>query len=133
MTDFLDFKTLKRPPKPNTALIAPAGYTPLETPDAAPPDLPVAPDEAFARLLALIEGRGDWKLVAADGATRRVRFIAVTKLLRFKDDIDVTILPVDGAAGHSTFAAYSRSRVGYSDLGTNRKRLDDLSAALSLP
>lgn len=133
MTDFLDFQTLKRPPKPNTALIAPAGYTPLEAPDAAPPELPFPPAETFARLLSMIEARRDWKLVAADGATARVRFIAVTKLLRFKDDIDVTILPVDGAPGHSTFAAYSRSRVGYSDLGTNRKRLDDLSAALSLP
>lgn len=133
MKDFLDFKTLKRPPKPNTALIAPAGFTPLETPDAAPPQLSLTPSETFARLLSLIESRGDWKLVAADGATGRVRFIAVTKLLRFKDDIDVTILPVDGAPGQSTFAAYSRSRVGYSDLGTNRKRLDELSAALSLP
>jgi uncharacterized protein (DUF1499 family) len=133
MTDFLDFRTLKRSPKPNSALIAPAGFTPLEAPDAAPPELPFAPAEAFARLLAMIEARPDWKLVAADGATGRLRFIAVTKLLRFKDDVDVTILPVDGAPGHSTFAAYSRSRVGYSDLGTNRKRLDGISAALSLP
>ncbi|PKP80048.1 MAG: hypothetical protein CVT79_16945 [Alphaproteobacteria bacterium HGW-Alphaproteobacteria-18] len=133
MTDFLDFQTLKRPPKPNTALIAPEGFTPLEAPDAAPPVLPFPPAETFARLISLIESRRDWKLVAADGATGRLRFIAVTKLLRFKDDIDVTILPVDGAPGHSTFAAYSRSRVGYSDLGTNRKRLDGLSAALSLP
>ncbi|ABI76250.1 conserved domain protein [Hyphomonas neptunium ATCC 15444] len=133
MTDFLDFQTLKRPPKPNTALIAPEGFTPLETPDGAPPVLPFPPAETFARLLAMIEAEPGWKLVAADGATGRLRFIAVTKLLRFKDDVDVTILPVDGAPSQSTFAAYSRSRVGYSDLGTNRKRLDGLSAALSLP
>jgi len=133
MTDFLDFQTLRRPAKPNTALIAPAGFTPLEAPDAAPPELPFPPAESFARLLAMIEARGSWKLVAADGATGQVRFIAVTRLLRFKDDVDVTILPVDGAPGRSTFAAYSRSRVGYSDLGANRKRLDELAAALSLP
>lgn len=133
MTEFLDFAALKRPPKPNTALIAPEGFTPLEMPDAIPPELPFPPAEAFARLLAMIEGRKDWRLVAADGGTGRVQFIAVTKLLRFKDDVDVTILPIRGSPDRSTFAAYSRSRVGYSDLGTNRKRLDVLSVALSLP
>ena len=43
------------------------------------------------------------------------------------------VLPVAGQPEKSTFAAYSRSRVGYSDLGANRKRLDAFSAALLTP
>jgi len=43
-------------------------------------------------------------------------------LFRFADDIDVQAIPVDG--GKSALAIYSRSRVGYSDLGVNRKRIE---------
>ena len=63
----------------------------------------------------------------------RLNFVATSAIMRFKDDVDVVVLPVTGQPDKSTFAAYSRSRVGFSDLGANRKRLDAFSAALLTP
>ncbi len=50
-----------------------------------------------------------------------VEALFVTKLLRFKDDVSFEL---DEEAGLLHFR--SASRVGYSDLGTNRKRMDAL-------
>ena len=133
MTDFLDFQSLERPASPNTALIAPAGFTPQATADAAAPEFARSPQDTFKRLLQHVEARRDWKDLAADPAELRLRFVAVTRLLRFKDDVDIIVLPVAGKADRSTLAAYSRSRLGYSDLGTNLKRLKALNDDLALP
>lgn len=133
MTDYLDFQALERPASPNTALIAPPGYAPKARPDAPAPEFARSPQDTFARLVKLAEARRDWIQVAADPAAMRVRFVAVTRLLRFKDDIDVIVLQVVGKPDRSTLAAYSRSRLGYSDLGANIKRLRALCADLALP
>lgn len=62
------------------------------------------------------------------------RYVAVTPTLRFRDDVDVLILPAVG--GGSTMAVYSRSRIGLWDLGANRARIlrlqSDLNQELSL-
>lgn len=132
MTGYVDFSLLKRPASPNTALIAPPGFSLGEAQaDAAAPIFDVEPEELFTRALRLINARRDWRLVDQDKAQMKLKFIAVTALLRFKDDIDVQIVGVP--PGKSSYAAYSRSRVGYSDLGANRKRLDAFGAALQTP
>lgn len=133
MSDFINFKTLTRPGSPNTALLAPAGVTPSAEPDGAAPVYDVAPGELYLRLLRLIGDRRDWQLGTQDAGGLRLNFVAVTPLMRFKDDVDVAVLPVAGQPAQSTFAAYSRSRVGYSDMGANRKRLAQLAAALQAP
>ncbi len=133
MDPFIDFTALRRPPSPNTALIAPAGVTPLARPDAAPPVFDESPGALFARLDRLVRAERGWREVQADPAGLRLRFVAVTPLFRFRDDVDIAVLPVSGAPERATLAAYSRSRVGYSDVGTNRRRLDRLIAALATP
>ena len=133
MTDFLDFQSLERPASPNTALIAPPGVTPQAATDGPAPEFARSPQETFDRLRQLVEARRDWQGLAADPGKRRLRFVAVTPLLRFKDDVDIMVLPVAGNPDRSTLAAYSRSRLGYSDLGTNLKRLKALYNDLALP
>jgi uncharacterized protein (DUF1499 family) len=133
MAGFVEFGALTRPASPNTALIAPQGFATRAVSDGAAPVFPRSPEETFARLLAMIEARRDWQLAASDAGALRVRFVAVTPLMRFKDDVDVQVLPADDQPGRSTLAAYSRSRAGYSDLGTNLKRLKALCEGLSLP
>jgi uncharacterized protein (DUF1499 family) len=93
----------------------------------------VAPGELYMRALRLI---GEKPRVAARLSrmpAMRLNFVATSALMRFKDDVDLVFLPVTGQPDKSTFAAYSRSRVGYSDLGANLKRLDALAAALLTP
>ena len=53
--------------------------------------------------------------------------------MRFKDDVDILVLPVEGHDHQSTLAIYSGSRLGYSDLGTNGKRVNALLTALAMP
>jgi uncharacterized protein (DUF1499 family) len=133
MPGFIDFKTLQRPASPNTAFLAPPGFASAAAPDGSPPVYDAAPGELYQRALRFVTDRGGWQLGEQDPASLRLSFIAVSPLMRFKDDVDLQILPVDGQPAKSTFAAYSRSRVGYSDLGANRKRLDALSGALMSP
>ncbi len=56
----------------------------------------------------------------------RISFIAVTPLMKFKDDVYVQAVPVDGDPARSSVAVYSASRIGYSDMGTNAKRVKEL-------
>ena len=75
-----------------------------------------------AALVTLLEGWPRTTIVASEGDL--VRAECRTRLLRFTDD--VTFL-VDEAAG--CVHVRSASRVGYSDLGANRKRIEALRAA----
>jgi len=124
MTDFLHFKSLKRPPKPNTCLAAPDNHCLAAEPDFAPPILAMTGRGLHSKLSEIIAAERRWGQVKTDPETLRIKFVATTGLMRFKDDVDIEIIPVD--QGKSTMAIYSRSRVGYSDLGANRKRVNDL-------
>ena len=59
----------------------------------------------------------------------RARYVAVTPLMRFRDDVDVLIRPV--SAQQTRVAVFSRSRIGVSDLGANAARIEALQARLS--
>ena len=133
MTDFIDFQTFKRPAKPNSWFVAPDGFTDTGLPDETSPVFDRTPAALFQDIMQMIAARDDWKITASDPAAGRISFIAVTKLLRFKDDVDILVLPVPGHDHQSTLVVYSRSRVGYSDLGTNGKRVNALLSALAMP
>ncbi len=57
-----------------------------------------------------------------------LRFVRTTPLMRFKDDITVTIIPLGD--GRCRIEAESRSRVGRGDLGQNPRNVDELLSAL---
>lgn len=84
-----------------------------------------APVEAVAAAVERLE-RGVERRPEAGGL--RLRYVAVTPMLRFRDDVDLLILPDDDTG--SRVAVYSRSRVGLSDLGTNRRRVEALERRL---
>lgn len=133
MTDFIDFQTFKRPAKPNNWLVAPDGFADSALPDESSPVFDRTPAALFEDIMQMVAARSDWKITASDPASGRISFIAVTRLLRFKDDIDILVLPVAEHDHQSTLVVYSRSRVGYSDLGTNGKRVNALLSALAMP
>ena len=131
MTEFIDFKTLERPKSPNTYLLAPVGLCERAKPDHGPVRYSAPPDTVFAACMSAIEAQKNWTLAGADKAAGRLHFISTSKLMRYKDDVDILLVPAADAPDTVELAIYSRSRVGYSDMGANAKRVKALLGALS--
>jgi uncharacterized protein (DUF1499 family) len=96
--------------------------------DAAHHIAPIAfsgdPAQAMRRLRAVIEAMPRTRIVADSGTALRAEF--TSRLFRFVDDVDCV---VDAPAG--VIQVRSASRVGYSDLGANRKRVEAIRAAFA--
>ncbi len=90
-------------------------------------DFRVAPlaatPQQWRALIATLRDRDDWSVTAEDDDF--VQFVAVTPLMRYRDDVQ---LRYDAAAG--LIHVRSSSRVGYGDMGANRKRVEALRDAL---
>lgn len=129
MSEYLNFKSLKRPPKPNTCLVAPPHHCLAAEPDFNPPELLMTGRGLFSKVSEIIAAERSFSKIESDPDALRLKFIATTGLMRFKDDIDIEVIPLDD--GRATLAVYSRSRVGYSDLGANRKRVTKLIEQLT--
>ncbi|WP_166831235.1 DUF1499 domain-containing protein [Thalassoroseus pseudoceratinae] len=76
-------------------------------------------DESLAQLVRVLEDRSDAEIIERTDRYIRVEF--TTRLLRFVDDVEFLI---DEAAG--VIQVRSASRLGHSDLGANRKRIETL-------
>ena len=81
------------------------------------------PELAWQRLVGHLESSPGYTIVERDDGYLRAE--ARTRLLRFVDDVEFHLRP---AAGE--IAMRSASRIGYSDLGANRRRLERLREAL---
>lgn len=123
----LDPLTLERTGHPNDFLVCPTGRCTATTDRAAP-----VLDIAAAGQLRL------WEQVVTAAPRTRILGLSETgftlhaeqrsRIFRFVDTIAVRVLPLEG--GRSTFAAYSRSELGYGDMGVNRARLEAWVAQL---
>jgi len=116
----MDFKTFKLTRKPNQYLVAPEGFCENATSHRTAPAFNVGPqklEDAFADI-ALAEPRVTRK--ASDEGQRD--FVQRSALMRFPDTI--TFEAIDLGGGKSTLVIYSRSAIGHSDLGVNKKRID---------
>lgn len=133
MSEFLDLSQFKRPTSPNSWFVAPAAFATTAKVDDEAPVFPHPPQAIFDRIVKMLLGHDEWFLEVADEKTLQIRFVAVTRVLKFKDDVDLIVLPVEGQPDASTIAIYSRSRIGLTDLGVNRKRVTSFLAALSMP
>lgn len=115
------FESLRRRDTPNDALACPPDLCPAMI-DILPPEFAVAPSalrEAFSRAI-LPERR--LTLVDIDDRMSTERYVQRSEKMRFPDTIVVRFLERPG--GRSTIAIYSRSQLGYSDLGANRARIE---------
>lgn len=92
---------------------------------------PLAPAELADRVELAAGKLPGWTLESrlAEGKAIRLHFVRTTPLLRFKDDIRVTIEPQSD--GGSLLQAESRSRVGKGDLGQNPRNLRELVTAVA--
>ncbi len=117
----MDFATLKLKPSPNQFLLCPDGFGNAK-PHAASPVFDAPPSELAQKVIDVALAEPRTELAEGSAAELRFRLVQKSALFRFADDIDVQVVPQDGSK--SALAVYSRSRVGYSDLGVNRKRVE---------
>ena len=87
-------------------------------------DIAGDPSEAWQALRAHLEAQPRVTIKISDSSYLRAEFR--TRLLRFVDDVEFHL-----RAEENQIAMRSASRVGYSDLGTNRRRLESVRQALS--
>lgn len=128
----VDFTTLKRPTSPNTYLLAPEGLCQNATPDSSSPLWSISALELHRAVKELIDSHGLWAISDTSKEPLQFAFVARTALLRFKDDVDVRVISSADGAG-CQLAIYSRSRLGYSDLGANAKRVNKILEMLPEP
>jgi uncharacterized protein (DUF1499 family) len=77
---------------------------------------------AMARLRTVIRAQPRTRIVSDHGDSLQVEFR--TRFLRFVDDVEFRIPP-----GAQVIQVRSASRVGYSDLGVNRRRVEQIREA----
>ncbi len=118
----LDAARIVRPGTPNTALAAPAGFSPAPDIVTRRYDVPAPRLYAAIRAVALAQPRTFLQTEYAD--RMQVHFVARSRMMNFPDLIAVQVDP------DSTLILWSRSIYGQSDLGVNRARLVAWLAAL---
>ncbi|HKL63513.1 MAG TPA: DUF1499 domain-containing protein [Woeseiaceae bacterium] len=82
------------------------------------------PRAAWQRLIEYLESESPYTIV--EQREDYLRAEARTKILRFVDDVTFHLRPQEGV-----IAMRSSSRLGYSDLGKNRSRLETVREALT--
>ncbi|MGC8469729.1 MAG: DUF1499 domain-containing protein [Acetobacteraceae bacterium] len=123
----IDFAALRRPATPNTALAAPAGFTPR--PDLITPRYRVSATSLLdaVRKVAAAEPR-----TYPDGvfpAARQADWVVRSAAFNFPDLVTAAVTPA--GPGHARLILWSRSVYGRSDFGVNRARLRTWLAALA--
>jgi len=102
------------------------GVTP-QYPDLQPQTFQQSYEQVFDAAAAVGREQG-WEVTGEDRAGGLIQAVATTRLMRFKDDVTVT---VTRAGAGTTVSVRSHSRVGKGDLGANAKRIRLFQAALA--
>ena len=120
----VDFETLSRGTRPNTALACPAGLCKNAVADFDP-GVFVMSDEAlrdvFTRHALAQPNVIPVYRHAQPGLPTQDRYIQRTARLQFPDTINVRFIAL--SSDTSTLAIYSRSQIGYRDMGVNLARI----------
>jgi uncharacterized protein (DUF1499 family) len=124
----LTLETLMRTGKPNDALIGPASALPVP-PDATAPVFAIPAEELFATLISRINSSETITWAEQDSANFYARALTFSPLMRFPDTSQIWVLPVDDT--HATLVLYAAAKLGHSDMGKNRERLESWLSLLS--
>ncbi|MFL5287996.1 MAG: DUF1499 domain-containing protein [Rhodopila sp.] len=115
----MDFAHIERPASPNTALAAPAGFSP--TPDIVTPAYPVPADALFNVVQAVASEQPRTFQASEYEAQLQAHFVVRSAVFNFPDLVAVQVQ--SEAPDRSDLVIWSRSVYGRSDLGVNQKRV----------
>lgn len=102
------------------------GQTP-EYPQLQPQRFSVGFDAVYTAALEAAKAIG-LEIISSDPAIGEIRGVATTRILRFKDDVTITI----SREGDATVVNIrSASRVGKGDFGANARRIEKLQAEIA--
>jgi uncharacterized protein (DUF1499 family) len=124
----VDFAALVRTRAPHDALACPEGACGDARIDIATPIYPVDSSELRGIVREVARRQLGTQLVYSARWDEEDRYVVRSQLLRFPDTVNVRVFGA-GDEG-STLALYSRSQIGYSDMGVNERRLRTWLAAI---
>lgn len=98
-------------------------------PDQRPLRTPRSLSEAAAIVRETATGLPRWQFLGEDASQDQatLRFVRITPLMRYRDDVSVTLT---GTAGGTEVGVHSQSRLGKGDLGQNPRNIRELIRAL---
>jgi uncharacterized protein (DUF1499 family) len=121
-----DLGQIVRPDSPNTALAAPAGFSP--SPDIVTPPYQVSADRLFALIREVAASQPRTYQAAVYPERLQADYVARSLVFNFPDRVVVQVDRSD--ADRSFLIIYSRSVYGRSDFGVNRRRVETWLAVL---
>ena len=89
--------------------------------------LPLTVEETLRRIEAVVGTLPRWRLEKVDLATGEIHLTRRTRVFRFVDDIH---LRLEAVPGGTRLRGRSQARLGFTDLGQNRRNLKALIGAL---
>lgn len=122
----VDFARLERPGSPNAALACRPEACPGASFEIETPVYPVSGARLREIVREAIAARPNAEPVYAARWEEADRFVERSALMRFPDTVNAQVF--GAGPGRSMLALYSRSQIGYSDLGVNRARIDAILA-----
>lgn len=125
---FTDFDTLQPPDSPNNWLVAPAGFGPAH-PDETAPVFDVPAERLAQAWILVVQGQPRTSVVGVFENGLQIEVEQRSAVFGFVDRISARFVPL--GPERSTLIAYSRSEVGYWDLGVNRGRLQEWLSMLT--
>lgn len=117
----VEFETLVRRVSPNDALACPPRRCKANS-DLLPSTFAIDAQGLRAAMAQVIASEPNIENVGTDDVAMTERYVQRTSLLRFPDTIVVRYFQQEPGEG-STLAIYSRSQLGYSDMGVNKARI----------
>lgn len=88
-----------------------------------------SPEAVKADLIKVVESMSNWSVAdesdSPDNDTMKIHLVRTTPIMRFKDDIWVTLGPSDSGDG-TVVQVRSQSRLGRGDLGQNPRNIREL-------
>jgi uncharacterized protein (DUF1499 family) len=122
----MDLAQIVRPSSPNTALAAPAGFSP--SPDIVTPSYRLPAGQLFALVQDIAASQPRTFQAALFAGQLQAHYVVRSALFNFPDLVIVQVRPA--GPDSSDLIVYSRSVYGRSDFGANRKRVESWLAAL---